>query len=109
LNNLTPSRKILHRTTKRIKFHTAVIVNGKLTGGYEVLNKVWINKNIIKMKIVWNMSCASGCYRYKATVIDNNTRGRVNRGRCSGRESISIGGDMICGACVKISVMLGGC
>jgi hypothetical protein len=66
--DLAPSGKILHRTTKRIKFHTAVIINCKLSNGNKILNKVRSNKNVIKMKIMWEMSCDSGSDRYKATV-----------------------------------------
>jgi hypothetical protein len=58
------------------------------------------------MKIVRKMSSASGCDRYKATVTDNNVSGRVNRGRGSGRESTSIGGNMVCGSSIKIPVVL---
>jgi len=58
------------------------------------------------MEIMWEMSSASGCDRYKATVTDDNVSGRVNRGRGSGRESTSIGGNMVCGSSIKIPVVL---
>jgi hypothetical protein len=59
-NDLAPSRKILHRTTKRIKFHTAVIINSELSNRDKILNKVRGKKNIIKMKIMREVSCAGG-------------------------------------------------
>jgi hypothetical protein len=46
-----PRRKILHRTTSRVKFNRAIIVNGKLANGNKILNKVRSDQNIIKMKI----------------------------------------------------------
>jgi len=77
-----------------------------LTNGYEILNKVWSNKNIIKVEIMWEMGSASGSDRYKATVTDNNASGRVDRGRCSGRESTSIGGDMVGGSSIEVPAVL---
>jgi hypothetical protein len=58
------------------------------------------------MEVVREMSSASGCHRYKATVTDDNVSGGVNRGRDSGRESTSIGGNMVCGSSIKIPVVL---
>jgi hypothetical protein len=66
------------------------------------------NKNIIKVKIMWKVSCAGRGDGYKTTVTNNNTGGRMNRGRCSGIKITSIGGDMIGSTSVKIPVMLRG-
>jgi hypothetical protein len=79
--DLAPSRKILHRTTKRIKFHTAVIVNSKLTNRYKILNKIRSKKNIVKVKVVRKVSCAGGGDRYTATVTNNNAGSGIERGR----------------------------
>jgi hypothetical protein len=46
--------------------------------GNKVANEMRSNKNIIKMKIVWKVSCARGCDRNKTTITDNNT-GRGGR------------------------------
>jgi hypothetical protein len=108
-NDLAPSRKILHRTTKRIKFHTAVIINSELSNRDKILNKVRGKKNIIKMKIMREVSCAGGGDRYTATVTDNNARRRTARGRCGRRKSTDIGGDMVGGTSVEIPFVLGGC
>jgi hypothetical protein len=51
-DDLAPSGRILHRTAKRVKFHTAVVINSKLTNRNEILNEVWCNKNVIKTKVV---------------------------------------------------------
>jgi hypothetical protein len=63
-------------TTKRIKFHAAIIVNGKLPNRNKVLDEVRSDKNIIKMKIVQKLSGTSGGDRYTGTVADNNVRSR---------------------------------
>jgi hypothetical protein len=42
--------KILHRQTKRVKFHRAPIVSGKTTNREETLNHVRIKQNIVKVK-----------------------------------------------------------
>jgi hypothetical protein len=42
--------KILHRQTKRVKFHRASIVSGKTTNRKETLNHVRSKQNIIKVK-----------------------------------------------------------
>ena len=33
-------QKILHRTTRRVKFHLAIVIDGKLSNGNKVLNKL---------------------------------------------------------------------
>jgi hypothetical protein len=42
--------KILHRQTKRVKFHRALIVSGKMTNIKETLNYVRSKQNIVKVK-----------------------------------------------------------
>lgn len=51
-HNLSPRWKILHRITKRVKLHRTIVVRGELANGNKILNKIWRNKNIIKMKII---------------------------------------------------------
>jgi hypothetical protein len=41
--------KILHRQTKRVKFHRAPIVSGKTMNRKEILNHVRSKQNIVKM------------------------------------------------------------
>jgi hypothetical protein len=43
--------KILHRTTRGVKFHKAVGFRSELANGNKTLNKVWRYKNIINMKM----------------------------------------------------------
>jgi hypothetical protein len=45
--------KILHKQTKRVKFHRASIVSGKTTNRKETLNHVRSKQNIVKVK--WPM------------------------------------------------------
>jgi hypothetical protein len=59
-DDLSPRGKILHKTTKRVKFNGAVIVGSKLTHRNKILNKVRCNKNIIKVKGVGKNSMTSG-------------------------------------------------
>jgi hypothetical protein len=42
--------KILHRQTKRVKFHRASIVGGKTMNINEILNHVRSKQNIVKVK-----------------------------------------------------------
>jgi hypothetical protein len=42
--------KILHRQTKRVKFHRASIVSGKMMNREETLNHVRRKQNIVKVK-----------------------------------------------------------
>ena len=58
--DLSPRGKSLHRTAKRVKLHGTVIVRGELAYGNKVLNKIRGNKNIIKMKVMREMSDARG-------------------------------------------------
>lgn len=58
--DLSPRGKILHRTAKGVKLHGTVIVGSELAYGNKILNKVRGNKNIIKMKVMREMSDASG-------------------------------------------------
>jgi hypothetical protein len=46
----TPSKKVLHRETKRVKIDGAVIISSKLTNGDKIFNNVRCNENIAKMK-----------------------------------------------------------
>jgi hypothetical protein len=42
--------KILHRQTKRVKFHRAPVVSGKTTNREETLNHVRSKQDIVKVK-----------------------------------------------------------
>jgi hypothetical protein len=42
--------KILHRQTKRVKFHSAPIVSGKTMNRKETLNLIRSKQNIVKVK-----------------------------------------------------------
>jgi hypothetical protein len=41
-----PGGKILHRKTKRVKFHGTRVVSSELTDGKKILNDVGGNKNV---------------------------------------------------------------
>jgi hypothetical protein len=56
--DLSPRGKNLHRTAKRVKFHRTIVVGSELTHRNKVLNKVRRNKNIVKMKVMREMSGA---------------------------------------------------
>ena len=43
--------KILHRTTKRVKFDRTIIVNGKLAYRNKALNESWRHKHIREIKV----------------------------------------------------------
>jgi hypothetical protein len=75
-DDLSPRVKVLHRATKRIKFHRTIIVRGKLSNRNEVLNKTWGNKNIIKTKRICKNSSTSGCNWNRIPVTDNNRGGK---------------------------------
>jgi hypothetical protein len=75
-DDLAPSRKILHRTAKRIKFHTTIVVNSKLPNRNKVLNEAGSNKNIIKAKVVREFSRAGGDDRNEVAITNNNARRR---------------------------------
>jgi hypothetical protein len=47
---LTPSKKVFHRETKRVKINGAIIISSKLTNRYKIFNNARCNKNIAKMK-----------------------------------------------------------
>jgi hypothetical protein len=47
---LTPSKKVFHRETKRVKIDGAIIISSKLTNRYKIFNNARCNKNIAKMK-----------------------------------------------------------
>jgi hypothetical protein len=47
---LTPSKKVLHRETKRVKIDGAIIISSKLTNRDKIFNNARCNKNIAKMK-----------------------------------------------------------
>lgn len=51
-DDLVLSGKILHRATKRVKFHRVVIAVSELTIRNKVLNKIRRNQNITKTKLV---------------------------------------------------------
>jgi hypothetical protein len=59
-DDLIPSWKILHRATKRVKLHRAVIIGSELANGNKILNKVRGNRNIINMKLIWKKGGAGG-------------------------------------------------
>jgi hypothetical protein len=80
-DDLAPSGKILHRTAKWVKFHTAVVINSKLTNRNEILNEVGCNKNVIKVKVVRKTSRSSGGGRNEVAIPNNNARRRGNGGR----------------------------
>jgi hypothetical protein len=46
----TPSKKVLHRETKRVKIDRIVIISSKLTKRDKIFNNAWCNENIAKMK-----------------------------------------------------------
>ena len=50
--DLSPRRKSLQKTVKRVQFHRPISVGSKLAYINEILNKVRGNNNIIKMKVV---------------------------------------------------------
>jgi hypothetical protein len=81
-DDLAPSRKILHRAAKRVKFHTTVVVNSELTNRNEILNEIRGNKDVIKVKVVREMSRAGGGDRDQTAIANNNAR----RGRMQKRE-----------------------
>lgn len=47
-----PSSKILHKETKRVKFHRATVINGELTNKEQVLDNFKCNKDIVYIKRV---------------------------------------------------------
>jgi hypothetical protein len=47
---LTPSKKVLHRETKRVKIDRTIIISSKLTNRDKIFNNARCNKNIAKMK-----------------------------------------------------------
>jgi hypothetical protein len=46
----TPSKKVLHRETKRVKIDRTVIISSKLTNRDKIFNNARCNENIAKMK-----------------------------------------------------------
>jgi len=71
-DDLVPSGKILHRATKGVKFHSAVIVNSELTNGNKILNKVRRNQNFIKMEVMWKDSTAGGDHGKEIPIANND-------------------------------------
>jgi hypothetical protein len=47
---LTPSKKVLHRETKRVKINRTVITSSKLMNRDKIFNNARCNENIAKMK-----------------------------------------------------------
>ena len=47
--NHVPRTKVLQREAKRVKFNEIVIISGKLSNRYEILNNVGCNEDIIKI------------------------------------------------------------
>jgi len=43
-----PRQEILHRTTRRVKLHRAIVIGSELTNKNKILNKLGRNQNIIK-------------------------------------------------------------
>jgi hypothetical protein len=72
--------KILHRQTKRIKFHIAPIVSFKMMNREEILNHVRSKQNIIKVKWPGKNRVTYGGDQ-KRRVIIYNDRGRIGRGQ----------------------------
>ena len=48
LDDQFPGHEILHRTTRRVKLHRAIVIGSELTNGNKILNKLKRNQNIIK-------------------------------------------------------------
>ena len=55
-----------------VKFHRKIIINGELANRDKIFNKIGRNQNIIKMKLMWKNSGASGGDGKKVPVTDNN-------------------------------------
>lgn len=66
--------KILHKTTKGVKFHRTIVIKGKLANGNDVFNKVRRTKNNIKMKLMRKVCSASSSNSNEVPVTDNNVR-----------------------------------
>jgi hypothetical protein len=69
--------KILHRQTKRVKFHRAPVVSGKMTNKEETLNHVRSNVNVKgsgKNRVTYEGDRKRGAMTY-------NDRGRIGRGQ----------------------------
>jgi hypothetical protein len=45
-----PGGKILHRQTKRVKFHKSRIVSSELTNGKKILNDIGATRTLVKRK-----------------------------------------------------------
>jgi hypothetical protein len=50
LKKLTPSKKVLHRETKRVKIDRTIIISSKLTNRDKIFNNARCNDNIAKIK-----------------------------------------------------------
>jgi hypothetical protein len=72
--------KILHRQTKRVKFHIAPVVRGKTTNREEILNHVRSKQNIVKVKGPEKNRITYGGDRKRGSIAYND-RGRIGRGR----------------------------
>jgi hypothetical protein len=75
-DDLSPRTKILHRTAKRVKLHTTIVIRSKLAYRNKVLNKTRRNKDINRMKVMRKIGNASGSNRKKVPITDNNMRWR---------------------------------
>jgi hypothetical protein len=72
--------KILHKQTKWVKLHRALVVSGKTTNREDTLNHVRSKKNIIKVKGPRKNRVTYGGDQ-KRGVITYNDRGRIGRGQ----------------------------
>jgi hypothetical protein len=68
--------KILHRQTKRVKFHRAPVISGKMMNRDETLNHVRSKQNIVKVKGPGKNRVTYGGDQ-KRGAITYNDRGRI--------------------------------
>jgi hypothetical protein len=101
---LPPSRKILHRATNGVKLHRAIVVRGELAYRNKVLDKVWGNKNIIEANVIRKKCNASRGNWKKVPVTENDARERRGMGSERVRENIGIGGHVIGGTGIEVSI-----
>jgi hypothetical protein len=64
--------KILHKETKRVKFHRTRIISGEFMNRQKILNNVRSNKDIVKVKGSWENRVAYGGNREDRTVTYND-------------------------------------
>ena len=84
----TPGSQILHRKTKRVKLNRTKIVSSKLANGKKVVNHLWSNKNIRKIKRTRNS--AHRGHRKTSPIANHDGGGTGRRGRAGGRNNTSI-------------------